>query len=98
MVAAIESIKAEIPVRVDVRELARIAVHPATAILRPTEKQVFVASAFDASEQTIPNIPVAWKSSDMAVCTVNASGLQVTAAGETVGANSGSLHSLGGSS
>ena len=30
--------------------------------------------------------------------TVNASGLQVTAAGETVGANSGSLHSLGGSS
>ena len=28
--------------------------------------------------------------------TVNASGLQVTAAGETVGANSGSLHSLGG--
>lgn len=30
--------------------------------------------------------------------TVNASGLQVTAAGETVGANSDSLHSLGGSS
>lgn len=30
--------------------------------------------------------------------TINASGLQVTAAGETVGANSGSLHSLGGSS
>ena len=30
--------------------------------------------------------------------TVNASGLQVTAAGETVGADSGSLHSLGGSS
>ena len=75
VVVAIDNIKTEVPVRVDIRDLAKISVHPATAILRPAEKQVFVATAFDSKERAIPNVPVSWTSTDPTVCTVDPSGL-----------------------
>jgi uncharacterized protein YjdB len=74
-VVSIETVKTEVPVRVDIRELARIAIHPTTAILRPGEKQVFLATAFDAMDKAIPNVPVGWKSTDPGVCTVDPSGV-----------------------
>jgi len=75
IVASLEGMKSEIDVRVDVREIVKIEVHPDTTILRLNESQAFSATVYDQGGMAIPNVAVTWKSSAPQIATVDPTGL-----------------------
>jgi uncharacterized protein YjdB len=74
VVASVEGVKGEAAVYVDIREIARVAVHPEQTILRINETQTFAATVFDVNSLAIPNPAVNWVSSDKRIATVDQNG------------------------
>ncbi len=75
VVATLEGVKAEAIVAVDIREIAKIVIHPETTILRVNEVQNFSATVFDQGTNSISNAAVSWTSSNPAVASVDLNGI-----------------------
>lgn len=75
VIAALDTVKGEAKVIVDLREIVRMQVHPETTILRVNETQQFSATIFDQNAVAIENVSVLWKSSNPSVATVDANGI-----------------------
>ncbi|HEY2374638.1 MAG TPA: hypothetical protein VGH98_01565 [Gemmatimonadaceae bacterium] len=57
---------------------AFISLSPQPATLAPLTSLLFVAHAFDASEQTITGLPLTWSTADSSIATVSQAGLVTT--------------------
>ncbi|TAJ44552.1 NosD domain-containing protein [Methanofollis fontis] len=69
----------QLEVRIDpsavTADISSITVEPTSATLTHGETQAFVATAYDADNNTVPGVSFTWTSSDATVGTVDASGI-----------------------
>ena len=74
MVARVGDIQGGSEILVDIRDIARLEVRPATALVRVGDSQRFEVVAFDAGGRPIEGAAAIFKSSDPSVAKVNGSG------------------------
>ncbi|HEX7252909.1 MAG TPA: Ig-like domain-containing protein [Thermoanaerobaculia bacterium] len=74
LVAKVGDVEAACEVRVTVRPLARLEVHPATAIVRTGESQKFDVVGFGPDGKPIEGLNAVFQSSDAAVASVDTQG------------------------
>jgi alpha-L-fucosidase 2 len=75
IVARVGDVQGACEVRVGVQDISRLELRPGTALVRVGESQRFVVTAYGADGKAIPEVSAAFRSSDPAVATVEASGV-----------------------
>jgi alpha-L-fucosidase 2 len=75
VVARVGDVQGACEVRVSLQTISRLELRPATALVRIGDSQRFVVTAYGADGKAIPEVSAAFRSSDPAVASVEASGV-----------------------